>query len=1653
MNLSNLAKLHGGYIHNPMITGEVVDLTNETNVFNQDTQIFEALNKLNIDSTKLIELLESIKRKKGPFERKKESDGPQDNNPDVVPQLAPYFYIITNMQVYFNRGPHRDYYIELFQDKQFTKIAKELDCINISTVNPELVFILTEYTKLPEQTDNDKLRAYIRVLKRDAVQYNELLSTASQDLNLQLCKTKRQLDQPKANRQRVTGEITNLERILSTEESLIGYYHREKISYVNKIFKIIMTNHYLFKTNPDKAAFVNSFFKSLPINPNKDEIVDIVHRYIDRPKLYERFDKFVKSYLNNNTYYDFTNYISVFHKLIPYYKTFDRLSHIYTDGILTGLTNFKLFRKISDTYYLLTSYDSVDSVDYKFYSIDDNFTLTEERVEPMNYVKRDLKELPDIFRYHELVELFYNFKNNYTILNTFSDINKIFSTRTMEAILQPLPEYNYISNFNDMLNYMFININDRIIPLQDKTKNILNIFFYKGNLNFTYNILLGYNIYQMIDRYLQYLPSEKRSLLQDKNYISEICNRLLQGLNTGITTAVDINLEEVKKIIIDIKMPSIDPDILKYLKNIINMFIETLYSNIELRNCKDIYNFLYIYDIIEKLEAEYNKGGDKFDVAKINNKLNELNKIVNKSSNEEKIPFYFICDILKCKIIFNKLNDDHVCYGINTFMALMIKNTNIPFNMNIFTKHATRQKLSYRNQQDCITDRNNKDRMKLFKSEFAPITFLPNYVYDPQNPTRASPDCGESTILNFILYLIYNSETEILNVDWLPPNAADFLRDIFTRYNTLDSINNKQVRQEFNNHLQNISFVYQGIDCFNMTVYINNIQMDNGGERIWCNTLQQALAHRVYDAEGNPILDVRTYTGWELRPGYVTIIRILNHILGYSRDKPPGESLNDQFIMNTMTITSLRDILLSFINPNIENMLSNYRCTGNVYDETVLVSFDKLENISLNYGHAYFPKPAITDRSNIEIIGALKNLSKMQGKHGRPNPYTYNPNRFYLLSDRKYNTLSAYIEENLITVLLTPKNMFRFSDDFRHQIMLTISGTKSEHTKFYLKYKETPQFLYMCEYIKLYLPRIPIKKINPHISLPDTNNLVSIFGSNTPPTFNNYMKQLGDFLETNYSDKPMTAKILTVLKITNNDDLLKMILKNHFNLLYTKFKAELGPNNIVCSLNRIFKEDYNVLHYLYDKFLKLGNIRSEDETTNIIEDINELDKTYNNNKLNNTRDRLKRFPYEIILFSDYPHFNIQPICENNIRDSTFILTILRNYYKFGNDRYTNLNDFLEVLCRPMYKNYINEAFKNYLNLLFVTVGLHTRYFEGFRDFSAIYRPINDLLYFERKPDELVHDMNANTMRLIYISQTNLIKYMTFAQYSVNINAIFPFIYNNNILDVNHIDVSIIKNYMNRGTIPHYITFRDTYGSTIYHYIAMYYMYNYSINTNAELYEIIQREFRINTVDIIGLTNGEGWSILDILSIMPINFDIIRAQKVRQNINAHIEFLIHIYRTRGFRDNDKIIVYRHILAKYFYIFEGVNTLLEMINIYIRDKPTIDNQYITNPLFDLYKYCSRLDSSTLTDILQDYDNNKHLICNKIPSHKLYDKVVEGYNGERVIPLHPFPREKWYILLPVNSPLSQFITPIKQLLKQVIQEEKQRDINASLSVVYEL
>jgi len=177
-NLSNLAKLFGGYIYVPMITEEVVNLTNEQNVFNEANQQFLDLKQLKINDSEIDSLLQSVKYR------------------------TDHYDIITRMQEYSKTGKYKDHYIDLFKKQEFVKIAKELDYINMPIVDPELVFTLGQYKKTEDP--QQRLGIYIEVLKHDTgedsdddekkeTKYNKLLRTAREEIQTKIVTKTREL--------------------------------------------------------------------------------------------------------------------------------------------------------------------------------------------------------------------------------------------------------------------------------------------------------------------------------------------------------------------------------------------------------------------------------------------------------------------------------------------------------------------------------------------------------------------------------------------------------------------------------------------------------------------------------------------------------------------------------------------------------------------------------------------------------------------------------------------------------------------------------------------------------------------------------------------------------------------------------------------------------------------------------------------------------------------------------------------------------------------------------------------------------------------------------------------------------------------------------------------------------------------------------------------------------------------------------------------------------------------------------------------------------------------------------------------------------------------------------------------------------------------
>lgn len=1607
MNLANLAKLQGGYIHNPMIIGKPIELHKEHAVFNEMRQEFINIGYLNIDDTELTALLETIKK-----------------------DHTEYRETIDMIYQYLLAGKYKEDFIELFKNQKFTQLASELACINISTIDKILVESLKRY-KQAKQAPDELLDIYIQTLN-DEGKYNELLCNATRKIEADKKTTGMRL---KAYEEKVGGtekerktreekmselrkDIQRFEQIQTDEKKVIATYHQDKIIDISKLSKLIEDN-------------VDGFFEDLPINKEKDKIINILQKYIDR-KHYELLDGIVKSYLNNNKYYDFSNYISVFHKLIPYYKTFDRLSFVYDiAGNIVDRTNFKLFRVIDKNYYLLTGYDGIEQGVYKYFVINNNFIISEIPAEPRSYFKKTLAIIPAIFRYSELVELFYNLLNNSTILETFNDINMIYTSNqtpfknNVKMIIDRSYYKAQIENFNDIIKYLFNNVDDVMLPTT--SGNILNMFFYIGNLDFTFNILLNNNIYDIFDNieFTQCIESqldetkESGKEISFETLLSEMSKQLTE-YNKGIT------LEKVIEMIQSIKT---NAETKRYKLALIYL-VKKLYSNIMIHNCVPTYNFIYIYNMINMLETNYNQ---KFNVSKINERLRELNKWVSKDSNEDKILFYLIFDILKCKVIFDKvtrMNKDIVIYAINTYMATMIQSTNIPFNINIFSNYIKGRYHELRpGKVPTEIDNMNKENMKLFKKEFRSISYKGGYVCNPVNSVQCVADCGESTILNILIYLLFDKETMLINSEWLPDNSLGFLKTFFNKYQTIDSIDVKDVRiNKFNKHLQGFEFVYQGLDSFanysgSYCVYQSPNYTNDKFEDTTDNK-EDALARIVYDDMGNVIGEEIKYSGWELRPGYITIVRILNHILGYSKDKSPEESLDEKFLIKNLTSESLKNILMTFKNPNIENILRNYAFIGDKYDFSVFINFGELVNINFTYGHAIFPD--ITNDTNVNIIGKLKALSARDIAQGKNN-YSYNPKRYYLLSSvkkEKFNSLGYLGMSNLLTIFLTPKN--KITRTFRKLIYKFINASKNEFN--FIKYIGTPELDYICELIKFYENRYYIMNINPK------------FNSNHITWFCNRFKGFYDLPK-------MENKLLTILDLALESDILtfekwiQLIECHDENWARKRYKTNNTIGNIILKsrvkLYNKMKDKLelvtnllgnNPLHFAYMAFNDLQLSANKKVIVEIIKFIEQkYGKSYYNNK-----NRLNKYPIENLLFSQELYdekFIINSLKSNKM--STLIEIISNNYVKFDSLDSPNLSIVIQILPKllkgddNLMQNIYDLFIVSFIHLNEMIIIDSVNLFFSIEYIKKICTFMDDLM--SRSVISQINRLNTQLVELIYRYHFNLINTTIFKGQDdeTRDRIIFPYIYNNNILKS-----ETVRRYItDDATITKFKSIRDFNGDTIYHYIAKYTIYNYGNEINRDIKSLLYDFFKRNPENINNIINNAGLSVIDILSILPIHFESVSIPFLEN----HFRFLNEYYDKNGFNLTNMVIPYRHVISKIFYAFKSANNLLTSINTYIIDKQDIDNYFIclSDRGLYLYTYCDRLTSEDLKSYLKTYyESKKSRTLNIAKLRNLYTGMI-SYDTS-VKPLHPFPKKIWYKLLGVNSPLSEFTIPIKNKLK---------------------
>lgn len=1055
-----------------------------------------------------------------------------------------------------------------------------------------------------------------------------------------------------------------------------------------------------------------------------------------------------------------------------------------------------------------------------------------------------------------------------------------------------------------------------------------------------YIVKINFNEYVNDLDYLQNNDSKKDKNIINKllinKYIEIFTNKdndklLIQDFLDSVKIVIDDNISELNKDII-IETHYLLLTIMNNFLCLFNEYVETLNNP---NNCSGfdlVYSYNY-YNLIFTFEELKNKietnNFIKSDILKINNIINRTlqnykNLIIIETS-------YLLSLIYEIDKTLNKNNEDALINNIiNIYITSVINKGNelIPININYILYE--KQKFEFisdyfykiNNNNTYLQQHDNSNNffnsIKANKVYFAYGNYLlntDNIFYS--NKPKSRPDCGESLIFNLINYLIYDEKNSLLNNEWLPENTIQSIKDFYLKYNSYSIINEQKPFSEFDTLLQNIEFTYQSLDTYiqSKTVY-SNINIKN---LITHDDIETAFNYKVYDDEGHPIKEIIKYTGWEIRPGYINIIRILNYIFGYGNI---NNKYNEEKVMNNITSESLREILSTFKNPLINEILIDYKINPNdvdfFSDIPIRITINSDINMTLTYKHAETSirntadqdQKIIIDKYNInnilyasylpdspfkyickllinEEISSLFNYSDLQ-KHLQKKIYPYK-NLIniinYIYREEKLNILQ--IDDKCIDFYEIIKNNCNF--DIKNIIDVKI---------FYMKQKIKTQSLVLkttTKSFKLFdIDDIDILyhtyKDKSHLFIP---NVIYCDEINSIKFILNYANEL--CIINNSIDTTGDKIINHIINSKNIELITYFIEKTDVNLLYQRKYGD----NIFHTIK--FVDKYYKHYKHFEKIINLIQTKNPNVFNQMIIQKNKKMKyPYITSIINNKLSFSNLLPNndiilcEIIIqylrlyITDISYYNLNIIIElytkivdTKIKDKISIYSLNLIIKFIDNQRKKNL--FYNIFFILKNKNILNIDYYNFLNEYFIDTNN-----------DKINRLINDI-FIVNSP------INDSILKLILnFDSINLWENYTDTE---NLNNIFSFVVENRNTDLTSILVRIgqarnpklIGDLKRLKLIEIYFDFlcshKDIDGNTIFHHFAIgnikisnpveFKSYNPDDFCLIESDKIMQNFGNLQykykdffdilfdkNIELFKLKNNSEWRIIDILSVIP-----------------------------------------------------------------------------------------------------------------------------------------------------------------------------------------
>ena len=352
------------------------------------------------------------------------------------------------------------------------------------------------------------------------------------------------------------------------------------------------------------------------------------------------------------------------------------------------------------------------------------------------------------------------------------------------------------------------------------------------------------------------------------------------------------------------------------------------------------YNFYDLLDNCKEFDKKITGIKPGSGTSDLENQLTKVNNIILR--NKDTTWYLMLIEIVNLrrlilragtKLGYETTSFDLASYLVDIFIGFRInQEVDVPFNINLIT-HSYNDLRNLNGLAPSI--RRGIDSIYNFLFEDFIIFSMGPY-------SRGTSDCGEAVLLNLINYLIWDDTSKSLRHDWLPDNTIESLKEFFIKYKKLDTIKNRNVRSNFNEILYGFDFILQNNDycghenykVYSVPTIIEHVDY----------IYNEAIANTnfIFDEMGKllPGKKAISYTGWRIRPGYISFIRLCNVLFGFNKT---SNKYNEEFVMRNVTTNSLKEILLTFKNPNIIKILSNYKIL------TGLENFNTKSDISLNF--------------------------------------------------------------------------------------------------------------------------------------------------------------------------------------------------------------------------------------------------------------------------------------------------------------------------------------------------------------------------------------------------------------------------------------------------------------------------------------------------------------------------------------------------------------------------------------------------------------------------------------------------------------------------------------------------------------------------------